>query len=82
MLLPSMSSGRAGLAAAVHGSSVLLFGGDDGRLSVLNTAEKFDVLTEQWSPLPSMSSRRAYLATAVHGSSMLLFGGEDGPCRF
>eukprot|EP00931_Biecheleriopsis_adriatica_P093730 TRINITY_DN6745_c0_g1_i7.p1 TRINITY_DN6745_c0_g1~~TRINITY_DN6745_c0_g1_i7.p1 ORF type:complete len:493 (-),score=88.72 TRINITY_DN6745_c0_g1_i7:40-1422(-) len=72
-----MGSRRGGCAAVVSGRTVVVVGGSDGS-SFLQTAEVFNLDTEQWSPLPSMGSRRRYCAAVVSGRTVVVVGGRDG----
>jgi len=58
-----MPSGRSGHGVTVIQQDIFAFGGHDGS-RYLDTACKYDVFEDQWSPLPRMPDARCYMAIA------------------
>jgi len=77
------TSGRAGLACAVHEGEVYLFGGHNGEMPV-KSAEMFRPGDEpdsrgEWVSLPPLLARRAYLsAVQLDGKIYAIGGSADG----
>jgi len=57
-MLTSMSTGREGAGLVVANDMLYCIGGYDG-LNLLNSAERYDPNTGQWTLIASMSTRRS-----------------------
>jgi kelch-like protein 10 len=42
-----------------------------------SSGDKYDPVTETWSPIPDMSMRRCNMASAVIDDKIFIIGGED-----
>lgn len=83
MMLASMPTARAGLAAAVKGSKIYTFGGNavgDGPCfgSALNVAEVYDITTDTWHPITPPPTPVTHALAETNGSKIYLIGGCSG----
>ncbi len=84
--LALMSVGRTGLAVAVVGNAIYAIGGrsatggpcSGGGFAELSSVERYDVLTDTWTPVASLPAPRSDLAAAVVGGKIYVFGGCRG----
>src|SRR5437016_10610179 len=72
-------NGRAVQTAAWTGSEMIVWGGIDENLLVLNTGGKYNPTSDSWTPTTTVNAPAArYQHTAVWaGSEMLIWGGND-----
>ena len=57
-MLSGMAVGREGAELVVAGDKMYCIGGYDG-VNLLDSAEKYDTVTEEWSPIACMSVKRS-----------------------
>ena len=62
--MSSLPIPRSGFGSAVVDSTLYLVGGCNN-LSKVNTVDKYDPDTDEWSPVPHMSVRRSGLGVGV-----------------
>jgi DNA-binding CsgD family transcriptional regulator len=75
--LPSMSSPRSGLSSAYDGLAVYALGGGGPR--AVNTHERYDPTTGQWSNFPSpVPGEWRHLASVSYDGRLYLVGGWSG----
>ena len=75
--LPSMSSPRSGLSAVYDGMAVFALGG--GWTNAIETHERYDALTNQWSNFPSpLRGDWRHLGAAAFDGRIWLLGGWSG----
>ena len=81
--LTSMSTPRAGAAAAVIDDGIFVIG---GRASAsgpcsgpsMTTVEKYDIDTDTWTAVAPLPNSRSDLAAVAHGGKIFVFGGCTG----
>ena len=57
-MLSGMAVGREGAGLVVAGDKMYCIGGYDG-VNLLDSAETYDTVTEEWSPIDNMSVKRS-----------------------
>lgn len=79
-MIPSMHRQRSDASAAVLHDKIYIVGGFNG-LEVLNSAEVFDVETNQWSNIHAMISPRSGVSLVAFRDSLYALGGYSGVMR-
>ena len=75
--MPSMSTRRKHLGCAVYCSMIYAVGGRDD-CTELSSAERYNPILNQWSPIVAMTSRRSGVGLAVVNGMLYAVGGFDG----
>lgn len=77
-----LGTARAGAAVAVHGDSVYVMGGVDGRrflASVERARIRPDGTLSAWEPAGSLTEARGFFDAVVHDRHVYVAGGANGP---
>lgn len=82
-VLANMNDPRSGSAVAAHDGMLYAFGGwrnsSPGEIAV-NTVERYDPATDQWTYLTPLPTARRWAAAAVVDGVIYVIGGLGGPC--
>lgn len=72
-----MSTRRSGLSCVVYQNKLYAIGGFNGAAR-LNTGEKYDPITNNWSSIKEMSTPRSNFGIEVIDDMIFVIGGFDG----
>ena len=77
--LAPMNLKRSGFACVSHLNFIYVFGGyiDDEGEDITDTAERYNIDTNQWENLPAMPYERSYCSAGVVGNKIYVVGGQD-----
>jgi N-acetylneuraminic acid mutarotase len=80
----AVPTGRSGVAAAVLGTRVYLFGGESlGPSSTFEAAERYDPVADRWETMPPMPTARHGLgAASLDGRIHVISGGPEAGLTF
>ena len=67
---------RCSHSVVAHLNNIYLIGGNNGTLT-LNSAEVFNIVTQQFSLMKSMEVPRFWFAAAISGEKIYCFGGSN-----
>ena len=75
--LAPMSRARRSFACVSHSKYIYVFGGCDASGNAIDTAERYNTETDEWTELPAMPEKRCWCAAGCVGDKIYIFGGDD-----